>query len=418
MKKGNLSGFGKGWWTILYCLLMFWFYAGMVNDSTNIVAPAVAAKLGLPAGDVISMGTVAGLVGVIFFFLMGWINQKIGARYTSTICLVMAGVGYFGMGNANSLAVYTVALCAVTIGAMSAGYIAGGALVAQWFPKKKGIVMGYTTMGHNLATGLFVPMITGLITAFGVGNGVILPAVLVIALALVGAVFVRNTPQERGINPDNVSDEVYEKEYYTKQIEAGSGWIVKKLLCTKDFWLAAITTGTYQMVSAIIITQLVIRNQELGFTQAQAISIMTILAFAGVIGSWFVGVLDQKLGTKRTMILFGLWYMVALLFNFSEQKVLIYLFLVMFAVALGGSANFTTSLPAAVFGRLEFEKVNYILFPVQALCTSMSFAINGVVQNMTGGLRWTYLIAAVICVINVLLVCLVNEHRFNRDFHQ
>lgn len=35
MKKGNkneLFNFGKGWGTIIFCLLMFWFYAGMVND--------------------------------------------------------------------------------------------------------------------------------------------------------------------------------------------------------------------------------------------------------------------------------------------------------------------------------------------------------------------------------------------------
>lgn len=41
---------------------MFWFYAGMVNDSSNIVAPAVAEKLGIPAGSVLNMGTVAAMI--------------------------------------------------------------------------------------------------------------------------------------------------------------------------------------------------------------------------------------------------------------------------------------------------------------------------------------------------------------------
>ena len=38
-------------------------------------------------------------------------------------------------------------MCFVYGGIMSAGYVAGGTLVASWFPKKKGVVMGYTTMG-------------------------------------------------------------------------------------------------------------------------------------------------------------------------------------------------------------------------------------------------------------------------------
>ena len=112
---------------------------------------------------------------------------------------------------------------------MSAGYIAGGALVAQWFPKKKGIVMGYTTMGHNMATGFFVPMITVLVARLGVANAVVIPAVLVCILAVVGVLLMRNTPQERHINPDNVSDEVYRREYFNDEIDEDGGWTVKKL---------------------------------------------------------------------------------------------------------------------------------------------------------------------------------------------
>lgn len=415
-KKSELFGFGKGWGTIIYCLLMFWFYAGMVNDSSNIVAPAVAEKLGVPAGSVLQMGTVAAMVGVIFFFIMGAINRKIGARITSFICLILGGIGYFGMGRAESLVAYAIFLCICTIGCMSAGYIAGGALVAQWFPKKKGIVMGYTTMGHNMATGFFVPLITWLVGKMGVTNAVIIPAVLVILLAIVGILFIRNTPQERGINPDNVSDEEFKSEYFNETIDEDGGWTVKKLLKRKTFWLVAIASGGYQFVSTVIITQLVVRNQEVGFTQAQAVGIMTILAFAGIAGSWLIGMLDQKLGTKKTMIMFGIWYAIALMLEVTENRVLVIIFLVMFAVALGGSANFTTSLPAAVFGRHGFAKVNSVLFPIQALVSSLGFFVNGTVLNATGNLRLSYIIAAAASIVVVIIVCFIKEHEYNRDF--
>ena len=414
--KNELFGFGKGWGTILYCLLMFWFYAGMVNDSSNIVAPAVAEKLGIPAGNVLNMGTVAAMVGVIFFFVMGAVNRKIGARITSFICLILAGIGYFGMGHAESLLQYGIALCICTIGAMSAGYIAGGALVASWFPKKKGIVMGYTTMGHNLATGFFVPLITLLVGRLGVTNAVILPVVLVFVLAVVGLFLMRNTPKERGINPDNVSDEVYQREYFSEEIDEDGGWTVKKLFTRKTFWLVAVASGGFQFVSTIIITQLVVRNQEVGFTQAQAVGIMTILAFAGIAGSWIIGAMDQKLGTKKTMIFFGIWYAVALLLEVTEVRALVIVFLIMFALALGGSANFTTSLPAAVFGRHGFKKVNSVLFPIQALVSSFGFMVNGNVLNATGSLRMSYIIAAIASVVVVILVLFIKEHEYNRDF--
>ena len=124
-----------------------------------------------------------------------------------------------------------------------------------------------------------------LVARLGVANAVVIPAVLVCILAVVGVLLMRNTPQERHINPDNVSDEVYRREYFNDEIDEDGGWTVKKLFSRRTFWLVAIASGGYQFVSTVIITQLVVRNQEVGFTQTQAVAIMTILAFAGILGS-------------------------------------------------------------------------------------------------------------------------------------
>lgn len=418
-KDKKLNNFGKaGWGTIIYCAAMFWFYVGMVNDGTNITAPAVAEKLGIESGTVVSMGTVAGVIGVLFFIIIGQLNRRFGARIISCGCMILAGIAYIGIGMSTNLIMYAVCLCFVTGGAMSGGYIAGGNLVAQWFPKKKGIVMGYTTMGHNLASAFYVPFITGLVSAMGVTNAVILPAVLVIGLGIVGLLFIRNTPQERGLNPDNVSDEVYKTEYFTEKIDSDGGWTTLKLFKTRDFWLSAITTGLYQVVTVGVMSQLVVRNMQLGFDQDTAVMIMTLLACIGVFGSWFVGVIDQKWGTKRSMILFGLWYIIALICNITEITVLVYVSIFMIGMAIGGSANFTTSLPAAIFGRHGFEKVNSVIFPVQGFVTSMCFLINGLALNIGGNLRGAYVVNAIIIAINLILICMVNEHKFNRDYNR
>jgi hypothetical protein len=58
---------------------------------------------------------------------------------------------------------------------------------------------------------------------------------------------------EKGLNPDNVSDEVYKEEYFTEIIDHNAGWTVKKLFKAKNYWLVASTTGTFQLVSATII---------------------------------------------------------------------------------------------------------------------------------------------------------------------
>ena len=325
---------------------------------------------------------------------------------------------------------YTVAMCFVYGGIMSAGYVAGGTLVATWFPKKKGVVMGYTTMGHNLASAFYVQLVAVLIAPMVTGmadigqnftTGIVPIGVGSIVLGILGMIFIRNTPQERGINPDNVSDEVYQNEYDTAdQVEGDGGWTTGKLLKTKELWLAAITTGFFQICSVGVMSQLVKRNVELGFQQQEAMNVMTILALGGVVGSWLVGIIDDKIGTKKTMVGFGIWYAVALLFNFTavdQVTPLVYVSLFMIAMGIGGSANFTTSLPASIFGRHGFDKVNSVIFPIQGAVTALCFLVNGTVQLITGGqIRMAYLVFAGVALVNVVLVLLVNEHRYNRDF--
>lgn len=422
--KNSIFRFGGwGWVTILYCLLMFFLYVGMCNDGANITAPNVAAALGVGNGVIMNMNSAAGIVGVVFFIIAGQINRRLGPRLTSGICTIVAGVAYIIACNAPSAALYCGAMCFVYGGIMSAGYVAGGTLVASWFPKKKGIVMGYTTMGHNFASAFYVQLVSILIgpsVLKNIGSGVVPIGIAAIVLGVLGMIFIRNTPQERGLNPDNVSDALYEKEYDTLDAVTDGGWTTGKLLRTKELWLAAVTTGFFQICSVGVMSQLVLRNVELGLDQQSALNVMTVLALGGVVGSWLVGVIDEKLGTKKTMVGFGVWYCAALLLNFTavdSMTPLVYVSLFMIAMGIGGSANFTTSLPASIFGRHGFDKVNSVIFPIQGAITALCFAVNGVVQLLTGGqIRMAYLVFAAVAIVNVLLVLLVDEHRYNRDW--
>lgn len=416
--KNSLFNFGvQGWLTILYCLAMFWFYVGMVNDGSNATVPAAAQRIGVQNGVIMSMNSIAGIVGIIFFIIIGRLDEKIGSSKTSGVLLVLAGISYIMMGSAKTIVMYTISMCFVVGTIMSAGYISGGNLVAQWFPKKKGIVMGYTTMGHNLASAFYVPIITALIDRKNLEGGVVPIGIAVIILGVIGFLFMRNTPQERGVNPDNVSDSVFEKEYDMQNSEDDSIWTTSQLLKTKETWQAAISTGFFQICSVGVMSQLVLRNMELGFEQSKAIAIMTVLALVGTFGSWLIGVFDQKLGTKKTMIGFAVWYAVALILNFTNNMICIYISLFMIAIGIGGSANFTTSLPAAIFGRHGFSKVNSVIFPLQGAITAMCFLINGVVQIMTGGqIRYAYLVFASVALLNIAIIIKLDEHKYNRDW--
>ncbi len=412
----NMSmNFSKGWGIILYQALMFFLLIGFSIDGLNIVAPAFSESSGVDYPSVLSMATVARLIGIVAYILVGRINVMVGPRMLSGVCLIGAGLSYIFLGHTSTLVTYCIALTLVTCFINSAAYIAGNTLIAQWFPKKKGLANGFTTMGHNCGSAFYVPLVSAAIAAFGFANGLSLLAIIAIVLGIVGLIFVRNTPQECGMYPDNVSKEVYEKEYFQGDSEGTGGWTVGKLLRTKEMWLCALIIGINQLVTTGVMSQLVVRNVGIGFTQEGAVGLMTACALVGVVGSYLFGAIDQKLGVKKAILIFLIWYCVALAVNCTDTVAGVYVSVAMIGVAVGAAANFIVSLPASVFGRQGFTMVNSVFFPLMQIVLTTNYAVNAAALKITGSLRGAYIVYIGLLVVNAVLTSIINPTKYNRD---
>lgn len=412
----NMSmNFSKGWGIILYQALMFFLLIGFSIDGLNIVAPAFSESSGVDYPSVLSMATIAGFIGIVVYIFAGRVNVKIGPRLMSGGCLIGAGLSYVFLGHTSTLVTYCIALTLVTCFINSAAYIAGNTLIAQWFPKKKGLANGFTTMGHNCGSAFYVPLVSAAIAAFGFANGLSLLAVIAIVLGVVGLLLVRNTPQEAGMYPDNVSKEVYEREYFQGSAEDDGGWTVVKLLKTKEMWLCALIIGINQLVTTGVMSQLVVRNVGIGFTQEAAIGLMTVCALIGVAGSYAFGAIDQKLGVKKAILLFLAWYCVALAVNCTDTVIGVYVSVAMIGVAVGAAANFIVSLPASVFGRQGFTVVNSVFFPLMQIVLTTNYAVNAAALKVTGSLRGAYFVYIGLLVVNMVLTVIINPTRYNKD---
>lgn len=414
--ENTKANFSKGWWIIVYCGVMFFFLIGFSIDGLNIVAPAFAKKSGIEYADILGLSTYAGFIGLIAYVFMGKINDAIGSRITSGICLIGAGASYIFWGNSESLLQYGIGLTLVTSFINGAAYIAGGSLVTQWFPKKKGLVNGFTTMGHNMGSAFYVPLISFLIGSYGMSKGMSFTGTAAIIIGAIGLIFIRNTPQEIGMFPDNVSNEVYEREYFQGEVDEESTWTIGKLLRTKELWMVAIVIGINQLVTTGVMSQMVIRNISLGFKQEEAVGLMSVCAVVGVCGSYLFGWIDQKIGVKKAILSFLILYSIALLINVSDTIIGAYISVAMIGIAIGASANFMVSLPASVFGRHGFSKVYAAYFPIMNAILMTNYIINAQAIRLTGSLRGAYMVFIGLLVINMILISFVNTRKYNKDY--
>ena len=424
--ENTRADFGKGWLIIFYCMIMFWFLIGYSIDGQNIVIEAFsgahwkalgyASQTALHA-RLLDMAFYAGLIGVVAYFIIGRICVKIGARALSAVFLGLAGASYIYYGASQTVFSYFIGLTLVTIFINGAAYIGGGNLVTQWFPKKKGLANGFTTMGHNLGSALYVPLISALIGGLGMAAGMRVMGIVGIVVAIIGYIVIRNTPQEGGVYPDNVSKEVYEAEYADMSSENTSRWTVASLLKTPEMWVVAIIIGINQLVTTGVMSQMVSRNIELGFTPTKAVFMMTVCALVGLAGSYGFGFIDQKLGVKTAVRAFLIWYIVALGVNYVLNNQLGgYICVAMVGVAIGAAANFMTSLPASVFGRHNFDLVYSIYFPIMEIVLMLNYKINSLALTITGSLRGAYIVFIVLLAVNIILISVLNTRKYNLDY--
>lgn len=426
--ENTKANFGKGWMIIIYCMIMFWFLIGFSIDGQNIVIEVFAGqnweKLGFSDqtelhAKLLDLAMWAGFVGVIAYFIIGRICVKVGGRVLSSVCLTLAGASYIYYGHATNLMEYFVGLTLVTIFINGAAYIGGGNLVTQWMPKKKGLANGFTTMGHNLGSALYVPLISALIGAYGMAKGMTVTGVAAIVIAVVAFLIIRDTPQECGVYPDNVSEDIYKKEYADLNEENKSRWTVSTLLKTKEMWIVALIIGINQLVTTGVMSQMVPRNMELGFTQERAVFLMTVCALIGLAGSYGFGFVDQKLGVKTAIKAFLVWYAAALAINYFLNNMLGgYICVMMVGVAIGASANFMVSLPASVFGRHNFDLVYSIYFPIMEIVLMLNYKINSIALSMTGSLRGAYLVFIALLVVNIVFITILDVRKYNLDYQK
>jgi MFS transporter, OFA family, oxalate/formate antiporter len=123
----------------------------------------------------------------------------------------------------------------------------------------------------------------------------------------------------------------------------------------------------------------------------------------GLIGHYLIGVIDQKIGTKKTTIvvicILGLGGLLVRLGG--ENSAVCAVATGMFMFGLSGAANVCMSLTASIYGRMDFE-VAYT--PIQVIFNVLNFAGVSVMSTIGAAFGQQNIMAAVFAICLVALV--------------
>jgi len=399
------SNFGvKGWWIVIFSALNWYFYGGIVNSSMNTVVPQLAEKLGVAEGNLLSLSTPAGLVALVVCLFVGRLVVKFGVKTVNGILLLLGAVAVVFWAGASSVATYTVSLICVVCLMNAVQLVGGNMTITNWFPKKKGIAIGWATMGLNISSATFVTILVALTAVFGgIQYALWVIAGCLVVMAVVNFLAFKNYPEEWGAHPDNnpaaPRDDVQKLR---------TGWTAKKVLKQKETWLMGIGTGFYGMVTVGFVSTLIPSLMMKGYTQPEALTMMTVSSLIGLVGSYAFGWLDQKLGAQKSAILYGIWVTVGIIFFFLPGPVCTWIYLIMIGLSLGGSNNYPPSMTAQIFGRAGSATAFPIVFFIKGLLCVVPYLILGQSLALTGSYNAGWVIFLALTVVTIIIFYIVD----------
>lgn len=407
------KGFGRqGWWVIIYTLMLYLF-SSSATDTLNVTTAGHAMVIGgVESSALLIYAAIGGFVSVPIIIVFGTIVKKCGVKLPTVILLILLAINWFSYGSCHTIISYAISATLLSALANTLNLVPTQQLMNNWFPKKKGIALGWATMGMPIDSAVTVGIFQFLMTKFGFKTPFYIWALILVILAVLLVLFIKNNPEEAGAYPDNEPMSKEEMEASLKLVnEYQSPFSIGRLFATKQFWAVVIIFGFMFMGLVGTISQLVPRLMFVGIDQNMAIMWLTIASIVGIPTSFLWGLIDQKVGTKKTVVVYAiLWTLLMAIsaVGSGTASMAISIVSVIFLSCMhGGMGNLMPSLVIQLFGRYDFAAVNRLVVPLVVAIRTVSMLLIPVMLAMAGangnvGFRNVFIIFSVLSLVSVI----------------
>ena len=391
------SNFGvRGWILTVYAFLIF-FARSCPTLIFNATGSYFTDTYGWSNVAIQGMLTVATLFATVMVLVTGQITLRHSVRTMAIIYGIIWPISTIVMGVTASLPLFYVMMIICRCTGDSMCYSTNGTLVANWFPKKRGLVMGWATFGFPIASGVGTLIMRNLFNASGQVLISFLPFLIlsVIALLLL-IIFLRDYPEQIGCYPDNDKNAVREDTAALDAIGEGE-WTTKKCFKTKEFWFISISIGL-MLFCVGFMPQVGAALMGLGYPPTMIAPVMLGVMVVCCIGSYLCGWMDVKFGTRKAVLITDC---ILLVMGIAAQINNIIALAVAFAcmgIVVGGGSNFLVSWVSAVWGRKHFKPVYRWAITICNIFGALATVVIALIADATN-FKIAFLFSAVLALV-------------------
>ena len=392
-----------GWWIVASVFVAQFFMVGFFSYTFPLIVVPVKESFGATATEINLAMTVSTLAGMVLPPLVGPLVDRWSARKLMMIGALMLSSSLCLLSLAENIWTFVV-LFAVFLAPANTllGPVTGPAVVSRWFMGSRGKALGIAATGTSVG-GIILPFLMsdwlqawgwrGSLQALGLMVAVFTLPMLILAL--------RDHPADKGLEPEGQGMDL--------QADAGAAPAERALtnaeiLRSGPYWVIAPCLGLLFMAYMGLLGNLGLYISGRGLDAGLSGTLISLIAFFGLIGKIGVGAASDRVGLRP-----ALWLSLALagtgiaLFSLEPGTMILVFAACLLGLASGGMLPVWSAMVAAAFGIQNFGRAMGLMSPLIAILVMPGFMIAGWSDDMTG----SFVLALRIYVVEIGVAALL-----------
>lgn len=387
-------------WAYLILGTLSLMVAGVIYAWSILKAP-LAEEFGWSGSELALNFTLTMCFYCLGGFFGGLFSKRLGSRISLLAAAVLSGLGFF-LTSKLSGGVVTLYLSYGVIAAFGIGisYNVIISTVSAWFPDKKGLCSGALLMGFGTSALVVGKLASALIEGPGWRTAFLTVGILLAVVLTVTALLLRR-PEESEVLPQpqkkrSAGEESFEqKDYRTAE-----------MIRRPSFWLAFFCIVCLAAVGNTVFSFARDLALSVGAKAAFASTLVGILSVCNGLGRIAVGLVFDRYGRKRTMLLAnGLTLLAAgitLTAVLTESLPLCVAGLCATGFSYGSAPTITSAFTSGFYGTKHFP-LNYSVMNFNLMGASFAATAAGSLVESTGGYAAPFLLLLCLAGFSLIL---------------
>jgi MFS family permease len=338
--------------------------------------------------------------------VQGWLTDRFGPRALMRVGMVVMGVGFILFSRIESPVTFFIAFFLMAVGSSLGGYLPIAVAVVNWFQRRRALALGLTSSGSAVG-GLLTPLVVASLTTLGWRWTALVSGVLVLLAGLPAAQIFRQRPAGVAEPPGGRLPESRRRAERPAPVD----FTVRQAIRTGAFWLVSLGHGSALLVvSAVMVHMVTHVTERLGYSLAQAatvVALLTVSQIAGHIGGGWAG--DR--GPKRLIAACCMVGHAAalLLLAMASAYWMVIAFAVLHGLAWGTRGPLMAAIRADYFGSAAFGTISGASSMIAMLGMIGGPLVAGILADRTGSYRAGFIVLAVLAFLGSLYFLLARR---------